>query len=96
MTQEEANMIERYFDAGYFVKFNDTSFADSEVHGIYENDNGSTVFDSEVFSEKELLQVPIWNVIIAQPVFSLETSDNPVIQGEPGDYGIRTVNGEDV
>lgn len=76
MTQKEAIIIEKYFDAEYIVQINDSGYIDSNIQGIYENEEtGEYVYDSEVFSERPLSEVYIGSVIIAKPIHDLLSSE---------------------
>jgi len=74
MTTKHAKLIEMYFDAGHIIKIDDSGYVDSEVQGIYENDDGIMVYDSEVFSERPLSEVRLDNVIVANPIRDLKST----------------------
>ena len=91
MTNQEAKMVERYFDEGYLIIIEDTSYVDSPVQSVFTNDDGELVYDSETFYERPLSEVDISAVIIAKPIKTLVVGAKVDPAGEPGEYCIEEV-----
>ncbi len=53
----------------------DSGYVDSPVQGIYlTDDEDDYVYDSEVFSERPLSEVPLDCVIVARPIRDLDST----------------------
>jgi hypothetical protein len=98
MTLNEARAVEMYFDSGYLVSINDTPYVDSLVMAVYnDEETGELVYDSETFSQRELKEVDLSEVIIAKPLEDITTDINS-IEGlrDPGEYSVAKVNGREI
>lgn len=74
MTEREAEIVERYYDNGHIVMIGGSGYVDSEVQGIYyDEDESCIVYDSEVFSARPLKDVQWYDVIIANPIRNIES-----------------------
>ena len=91
MNLKEAKQVEEYFNAGYIVMVGGTVFVDSPVDEITEVD-GELVYNSEVFYERPLSEVDIFDVTIAMPLYSISTGKNIDDIGYIGEYGLKEIN----
>lgn len=96
MTTEEAKAVENYFDAGYIVLVNGSGYVDSPVHGVYEDENGDVVYDSEVFTGQPLKELYLRDVIIAMPMESIVSDKAPQPVCEIGEYEVKFIDGGEV
>ena len=78
MTQNEAKILERYYDEGCVVLIGGSGYVDSAIYGIYYCEEAEEyVYDSEVFSERPLAEVMFYDVIVARPIRHLESDYSP-------------------
>ncbi len=94
MTNEEAKLIEEYYESGHIVLV-ETGYVDSYIQAIYE-ENEVLVFDTETYSSMPLMDLYVHQFIIAKPVFEISKDDKVPYVGDPGYYNVNKVNGENV
>ena len=46
------------------LEFTDSPYLDSMIDEIYEDENGNYVYNSEVFTEREMAKVPEWAIVV--------------------------------
>jgi hypothetical protein len=98
MTLNEARAVEMYFDSGYLISIIDTPYVDSLVMAVYnDEETGELVYDSETFSQRELKEVDLSEVIIAKPLEDITTDINSIegLRG-PGEYSVEKVDGREI
>ena len=95
MNLEEAKQVEEYFSAGYIVMISGTGFVDSPVDAITEVDS-ELVYNSEVFYERPLSEVEMFNVAISMPLHDISTGKSIENIGDIGEYELKKIDGKEV
>ena len=98
MTEKEAAIVERYYDTGHIVIIGGTGYVDSEILGIYfDEEEDCMVYDSEVFSARPMREVQWYDVTIAKPIRSIESDfrSNDGYDADDDKY-VQFVDGKEV
>jgi len=95
MTYEQAQIIEKYFDAGYAVKISYGGYVDSFCTGFYfdEEEENCYVYDSEVFTGQPVTDINIGCVEVFAPVRDLSSKEIDYLDDQD-QWFVEKIDGE--